>query len=198
MRAADAVVEILKTEGVKFVSTLPGDDILPIFDALHQNGQVPLILTRHEQATVYMADGFARSTGEVGVAMVTKGPGRCNAFTAIVNAFTDCVPLVVIFGHGSRKQLAKGMLQEVPYLDMFQTMAKWTFSIPSPERIPEVFRRAFTLARSGRPGPVIIEMPQDISMAQAEIPPYYKTRRVRFGPDPDDVDKLIELLQSAS
>jgi acetolactate synthase-1/2/3 large subunit len=197
MRAADALVDILRTEGVKFVSTLPGDDILPIFDALHENGQVPLILTRHEQATVYIADGYARSTGEVGVAMVTKGPGRCNAFTAIVNAFTDCVPLVVIFGHSSRKQLAKGMLQEVPYLDTFQTMAKWTFSVPSPERIPEVFRRAFTLASSGRPGPVIIEVPQDISMAQAEMPPYQRTRRVRFGPDPDDIDKLIELLQGA-
>lgn len=196
-RVADALVNILKTEGVKFVSTLPGDDILPIFDALHQSGEVPLILTRHEQATVYIADGYARSTGEVGVAMVTKGPGRCNAFTAIVNAFTDCVPLVVIFGHSSRQQLAKGMLQEVPYLDVFQSMAKWTFSVPSAERIPEVFRRAFTLARSGRPGPVIIEMPQDISMAQGEIPPYHKTRRVRFGPDPDDVDMLIERLLQA-
>jgi acetolactate synthase-1/2/3 large subunit len=196
-RVADAIVDILQIEGVKFVSTLPGDDILPIFDALHQNRQVPLILTRHEQATVYIADGYARSTGEVGVAMVTKGPGRCNAFTAIVNAFTDCVPLVVIFGHSSRKQLAKGMLQEVPYLDTFQTMAKWTFSVPSPERIPEVFRRAFTLARSGRPGPVIIEIPQDISMAQAELPAYQKTRRVRFGPDPDDIEKLIELMQQA-
>ncbi len=120
MRAADALIDILRTERVKFVATLPGDDILPIFDALHQNG-LPLILTRHEQATVYIADGYARSTGEVGVAMVTKGPGRCNAFTAIVNAFTDCVPLVVIFGHSSRKQLAKGMLQEVPYLDTFKT-----------------------------------------------------------------------------
>ena len=170
MRVADALVDILRTEGVKFVSTLPGDDILPIFDALHENGQVPLILTRHEQATVYVADGYARSTGEVGVAMVTKGPGRCNAFTAIVNAFTDCVPLVVIFGHSSRKQLAKGMLQEVPYLDTFQTMAKWTFSVPSPERIPEVFRRAFTLARSGRPGPVIIEVPQDIAWRRRRCP----------------------------
>jgi len=197
MRVADAIVDILKTEEVKFVATLPGDDILPIFDALHQNGGMPLILTRHEQATVYIADGYARSTGEVGVAMVTKGPGRCNAFTAIVNAFTDCVPLVVIFGHSSSKQLAKGMLQEVPYLDTFQTMAKWTFSVPSAERIPEVFRRAFTVARSGRPGPVIIEVPQDISMAQADLPPYQKTRRVRYGPDPDDVDKLIELLQGA-
>src|SRR5574342_1095322 len=197
MRAADTIVEIFKTEGVKFVATLPGDDILPIFDALHQNGQVPLILTRHEQATVYIADGYARSTGEVGVAMVTKGPGRCNAFTAIVNAFTDCVPLVVIFGHSSRKQLAKGMLQEIPYLDVFQSMAKWTFSIPSPERVPEVFRRAFTIARSARPGPVIIEIPQDISQAQADLPPYQKTRRVRYGPDPEDVNELIELMQTA-
>ena len=197
VRVADAIVDILQTEGVRFVSTLPGDDILPIFDALHKNARVPLILTRHEQATVYIADGYARSTGEVGVAMVTKGPGRCNAFTAIVNAFTDCVPLVVIFGHSSRKQLAKGMLQEVPYLDTFQTMAKWTFSVPSAERIPEVFRRAFTVARSGRPGPVIIEIPQDISMAEADLPAYQKSRRVRFGPDPDDVDKLIELMQQA-
>jgi len=197
MRVADAVVDIFKTEGVKFVATLPGDDILPLFDAFHQNGEIPLILTRHEQATVFMADGYARSTGKPGVAMVTKGPGRCNAFTAIVNAFTDCVPLVVIFGHSSRKQLAKGMLQEVPYLETFASMAKWTFSIPSPERVPEVFRRAFTLCQSGRPGPVIIEIPQDISMAQAEIPPYQKMRRVRFGPDPDDVDKLLELMQQA-
>ncbi len=197
MRVADAVVDIFKTEGVKFVAALPGDDILPLFDAFHQNGEIPLILTRHEQATVFMADGFARSTGKPGVAMVTKGPGRCNAFTAIVNAFTDCVPLVVIFGHSSRKQLAKGMLQEVPYLETFASMAKWTFSIPSPERVPEVFRRAFTLCQSGRPGPVIIEIPQDISMAQAEIPPYQKMRRVRFGPDPDDLDKLLELMQGA-
>jgi acetolactate synthase-1/2/3 large subunit len=197
MRVADTVVDILKTEGVKFVAALPGDDILPLFDAFHQKDEIPLILTRHEQATVFMADGYARSCGEPGVAMVTKGPGRCNAMTAIVNAFTDCVPLVVIFGHSSRKQLAKGMLQEVPYLDTFQTVAKWTFSIPAPERVPEVFRRAFTLARSGRPGPVIIEIPQDISMAQADIPPYTKTRRVRFGPDPYDIDKLLELMRES-
>ena len=197
MRVADAVVDILKSEGVKFVAALPGDDILPLFDAFHQKNDIPLILTRHEQATVFMADGYARSCGEPGVAMVTKGPGRCNALTAIVNAFTDCVPLVVIFGHSSRKQLAKGMLQEVPYLDTFQTVAKWTFSIPSPERVPEVFRRAFTLARSGRPGPVIIEIPQDISMAQAELPPYTKMRRVRFGPDPYDIDKLLELMRES-
>lgn len=197
MRVADAIVKIFKTEGVKFVAALPGDDILPIFDAFHQSGEIPLILTRHEQATVFMADGYARSTGRPGVAMVTKGPGRSNAFTAIVNAFTDCVPLVVIFGHSSRKQLAKGMLQEVPYLDVFQSMAKWTFSIPAPERVPEVFRRAFTLCQSGRPGPVIIEVPQDISAAQAELPPYRKMRRVRFGPDPDDIDRLIELMLGA-
>ena len=197
MRVADAVVDILKAEGVKFVAALPGDDILPLFDAFHQKKDIPLILTRHEQATVFMADGYARSSGEPGVAMVTKGPGRCNAFTAIVNAYTDCVPLVVIFGHSSRKQLAKGMLQEVPYLETFASMAKWAFSVPAPERVPEVFRRAFTLARSGRPGPVIIEIPQDISMAQAELPPYQKMRRVRFGPDPEDVDTLLGLMQQS-
>src|SRR5262247_3271343 len=107
MRVADAVVDILRSEGVKFVAALPGDDILPLFDAFHQQNDIPLILTRHEQATVFMADGYARSSGEPGVAMVTKGPGRCNAFTAIVNAYTDCVPLVVIFGHSSVSSLPR-------------------------------------------------------------------------------------------
>src|SRR5688572_33148832 len=89
------------------------------------------------------------------------------------------------------------MLQEVPYLDTFQTMAKWTFSVPSAETISEVFRRAFTVARSGRPRPVIIEVPQDISMAQPELPPYHKTPRVRYGPGPHDVDTVIDLLHGA-
>jgi thiamine pyrophosphate-dependent acetolactate synthase large subunit-like protein len=197
MRVADGIVEILKSEGVRFVAGLPGDDILPLFDALYQKAEIPLILTRHEQATVFMADGYARSCGEPGVALVTKGPGRCNAFTAIVNAFTDCVPMVVLFGHSSRKSLGKGMLQEVPYLETFAPMAKWAFSVPAAERVPEVFRRAFTLARSGRPGPVIIEIPQDISMAEFDFSPYRKTRRVRFGPDPEDVDKVLELMQES-
>ena len=197
MRVADAIMQIFKTEGVCFVAGFPGDDILPLFDALYHQPEIPLILTRHEQATVFMADGYARSSGEVGVAMVTKGPGRCNAMTAIVNAFTDCVPLVVLFGHNARKSWGKGVLQEIPYLETFSSVAKWAFSIPAPERVPEVFRRAFTVARSGRPGPVVLEVPQDISAAEIDMPVYKATRRVRFGPDPDDVDKCLDLLLQA-
>jgi thiamine pyrophosphate-dependent acetolactate synthase large subunit-like protein len=197
MRVADAIVQILKAEGVRFVAGFPGDDILPLFDALYQHRDIPLILTRHEQATVFMADGYARSSGEIGVALVTKGPGRCNAMTAIVNAFTDCVPLVVLFGHNARRLWGKGVLQEVPYLDTFAPVAKWAFSVPSPDRVAEAFRRAFTLARSGRPGPVILEIPQDISTAEIQTPQYTATRRVRFAPDPDDVDKALDLLLDA-
>ena len=197
MRVADYVVGILKAEGVPFVAAFPGDDILPIFDALYKCPEIPLILTRHEQATVFMADGYARSSGEPGVAIVTKGPGRCNAFAAIVNAFTDCVPLVVIFGHSSRKSLGKGLLQEVPYLENFASTAKWAFSIPSAERVPEAFRRAFTVARSGRPGPVILEITEDISSAELELPPYTATRRLRSAPDPEDVEKSLSLMQKS-
>ena len=175
----------------------PGDDILPLFDAFSRCPEIPLILTRHEQAAVFMADGYARSTGEPGVAMVTNGPGRANAFSATLNAFTDCVPLVLLFGHNPLKFLGKGMLQEAPYLEDFASVAKWVFSIPSPERIPEVFRRAFTLARSGRPGPVILEIPGDIAMADMDRSPYIKTRRVRFAPDPKDVDQALALLQQS-
>jgi acetolactate synthase-1/2/3 large subunit len=186
MRVADYIVEILKIEGIKFVSAFPGDDLLPLFDAFYQCPDIPLMLTRHEQAAVFMADGYARSAGEPGMAMVTQGPGRCNALAAIVNAFTDSVPLVVIFGHTSLKFLGKGMLQEFPYLENFVPMAKWAFSVPSPDRIPGAFRRAFTLARSGRPGPVILEIPEDILTADTERLPYTRTRRVRFAPDPGD------------
>lgn len=132
-----------------------------------------------------------------GVPMVTKGPGRCNAFSAIVNAFTDCVPLVVVFAHGSRKFLGKGILQEVPYLEGFASIAKWTFSVPSPDRIPDAFRRAFTLARSGRPGPVILEITGDIMTADIERSPYTRTRRVRFAPDPEDVGRALAMMRES-
>jgi acetolactate synthase-1/2/3 large subunit len=159
--------------------------------------EIPLIVTRHEQATVFMADGYARSTGEPGVAVVTNGPGRTNALTAILNAYSDSVPLVVLFGHTAFKFLGKGMLQEKPYLDSFAPYAKWTFSIPSPDRVPDAFRRAFTIARSGRPGPVILEIPEDILTGEIERTPYAKTRRVRFGPDLGDVDRALELIRES-
>ena len=197
MRVADYIVQVLATEGVKFVSGFPGDDILPLFDALYRHPEIPLLITRHEQATVFMADRYARSCGEPGVAVVTQGPGRCNALAAIVNAFTDGVPLVVLFGHNTLKFLGKGMLQEAPYLESFIPMAKWTFSIPSPDRVPEAFRRAFTLARSGRPGPVILEIPEDILIADIEAAPYVKSRRIRFTADPDDVDQALSLLRES-
>jgi thiamine pyrophosphate-dependent acetolactate synthase large subunit-like protein len=197
MRVADYIVQVLATEGVKFISGFPGDDILPLFDALYRQPEIPLLITRHEQATVFMADGYARSCGEPGVAVVTQGPGRCNALAAIVNAFTDGVPLIVLFGHNTLKFLGKGMLQEAPYLESFIPMAKWTFSIPSPDRVPEAFRRAFTLARSGRPGPVILEIPEDILIADIEAAPYVKSRRIRFAADPDDVDQALSLLRES-
>jgi len=197
MRVADCIVEILRTEGIRFVSAFPGDDLLPLFDAFYQTPDIPLMLTRHEQGAVFMADGYARSAGEPGVAMVTQGPGRCNALAAIVNAFTDSVPLVVIFGHTSLRFLGKGMLQEFPYLEHFVPMAKWAFSVPTPDRIPGAFRRAFTLARSGRPGPVILEVPEDILTADTERLPYTRTRRVRFAPDPGDVDQALVLMRES-
>jgi acetolactate synthase-1/2/3 large subunit len=197
MRVADYIVEILKIEGIKFLSAFPGDDLLPLFDAFYQTPDIPLMLTRHEQGAVFMADGYARSAGEPGVAMVTQGPGRCNALAAIVNAFTDSVPLLVIFGHTSLRFLGKGMLQEFPYLENFVPMAKWAFSVPSPDRIAGTFRRAFTLARSGRPGPVILEIPEDILTADTERLPYTRTRRVRFAPDPGDVDQALALMRES-
>ena len=139
MRVADYIVEIFKTEGVRFVTGIMGVDLLDLFDALYDHPEIPLILPRHEQASVFMADGYARSTGEPGVALATKGPGRANTFSALINAFTDCVPLVVIFANSPWKNSGKGVIAEIPALECFASCAKWTFSIPDPDRVPEAY-----------------------------------------------------------
>ena len=164
LTGAEALVEIMIEEGVEYVFGLPGGSAIPIYDAL-VGRNVKLILTRHEQGAVHMADGFARATGKVGVALVTSGPGATNTVTGLFTALMDSVPLVVVCGQMPSWTLGLDAFQEADVSGITYPCVKHSYLVKDVADIPRVVREAFFLARSGRPGPVLIDMPKDISGA---------------------------------
>ncbi|BBV00771.1 acetolactate synthase [Providencia rettgeri] len=139
----------------------PGGAVLDIYDALHTVGGVEHILVRHEQAAVHMADGYARSTGDVGVVLVTSGPGATNAITGIATAYMDSVPMVVLSGQVASSLIGNDAFQECDMVGISRPIVKHSFLIKSAEEIPETIKKAFYIAASGRPGPVVIDFPKD-------------------------------------
>jgi acetolactate synthase-1/2/3 large subunit len=164
LTGAEALVEIMIEEGVEFVFGLPGGNAIPIYDAL-VGRKVKLVLTRHEQGAVHMADGYARATGKVGVALVTSGPGATNTVTGLFTALMDSVPLVVVCGQSPTPVLGLDAFQEADVSGLTYPCVKHSYLVKDVEDIPRVMREAFFIARSGRPGPVLIDMPKDISGA---------------------------------
>jgi acetolactate synthase-1/2/3 large subunit len=162
LNGAEALVEIMIEEGTEYVFGLPGGSAIPIYDAL-VGRNVKLVLTRHEQGAVHMADGYARATGRVGVALVTSGPGATNTVTGLFTALMDSVPLVVICGQSPTYVLGLDAFQEADVSGITYPCVKHSYLIKDAEDIPRVMREAFYIARSGRPGPVLIDMPKDIS-----------------------------------
>ncbi len=161
---ATALVEIMISEGVQYIFGLPGGSAIPIYDAL-VGRDVQLVLTRHEQGAVHMADGYARATGKVGVALVTSGPGATNTVTGLFTALMDSVPLVVICGQSPTSVLGLDAFQEADVSGITYACVKHSYLIKKVEDVPRVMREAFYIARSGRPGPVLIDMPKDMSGA---------------------------------
>jgi acetolactate synthase-1/2/3 large subunit len=164
LTGAEALVEIMIEEGVEYVFGLPGGSAIPIYDAL-VGRNVQLVLTRHEQGAVHMADGYARSTGRVGVALVTSGPGATNTVTGLFTALMDSVPLVVICGQMPSWTLGLDAFQEADVSGITYPCVKHSYLVKDVADLPRVVREAFYLARTGRPGPVLIDMPKDISGA---------------------------------
>jgi acetolactate synthase-1/2/3 large subunit len=164
LTGAETLVEIMIEEGVEFVFGLPGGNAIPIYDAL-VGRKVKLVLTRHEQGAVHMADGYARATGKVGVALVTSGPGATNTVTGLFTALMDSVPLVVVCGQSPTPVLGLDAFQEADVSGLTYPCVKHSYLVKDVEDIPRVMREAFYIARSGRPGPVLIDMPKDISGA---------------------------------
>ncbi|MFU2078733.1 acetolactate synthase 3 large subunit [Avibacterium endocarditidis] len=162
LSGAEMVVQSLRDQGVKFVFGYPGGSVLDIYDAIHTLGGIDHILVRHEQAAVHMADGYARSTGEVGCVLVTSGPGATNAITGIATAYMDSVPLVVISGQVMSGLIGSDAFQECDMVGISRPVVKHSFLVKRAEDLPEVIKKAFYIASTGRPGPVVIDLPKDV------------------------------------
>lgn len=174
MTGAAIVIECLHEQGVDTVFGFPGGAVIPLYDALYdQCNQIKHYRTCHEQGAVHAADGYARTTGKVGVCIVTSGPGATNTITGIATAYMDSVPLVVITGQVSRSLLGRDSFQEVDITAMTLTITKHCEMVKSIEQLQGVLHRAFDIARSGRPGPVLIDIPKDIMM---QMGVYVKTQ----------------------
>ena len=164
---AEIVVDIIQQQGVEYIFGLPGGAVIPIFDAL-VDSSVELVLTRHEQGAVHMADGYARASGKTGVAVVTSGPGATNAITGILTAQMDSVPLVIITGQAPTASLGLDAFQEADVSGISYPVVKHSYLIKSAEEVPRIMKEAFHLASTGRPGPVLIDLPKDVSGAMVD------------------------------
>lgn len=166
---AEMLVECLEREGVKLIFGLSGGAAIPIFDAL-VDSPIELVLTRHEQGATHMADGYARATGRPGVALVTSGPGATNTVTGLLTAQMDSVPMVLLSGQCVTSMLGKDGFQEADVTGITYSVVKHSYLVRKGEDIPRITREAFHIAASGRPGPVLIDLPKDIGEAPCEAP----------------------------
>jgi acetolactate synthase-1/2/3 large subunit len=173
LSGAEMVVRSLIDQGVKHVFGYPGGAVLDIYDALHTVGGIDHVLVRHEQGAVHMADGYARATGEVGVVLVTSGPGATNAITGIATAYMDSIPMVVLSGQVHSSLIGYDAFQECDMVGISRPIVKHSFLVKRAEDIPTVLKKAFYLASTGRPGPVVIDLPKDVVNPQIKLPYTY-------------------------
>jgi len=171
LKGAQVLIELLREQGVDTVFGFPGGTVINIYDALYDSQDVRHILTAHEQAATHAADGYARATGKVGVVLVTSGPGASNTVTGIATAYRDSVPMVVLTGQVARPLLGKDSFQELNITAITKPITKKNYIVKSPCKLPEIVREAFEIARSGRPGPVLVDIPKDIQTAEMEYEP---------------------------
>jgi len=169
MRGADIVIQALERHGVEFIFGLPGGAAIPIFDALVDSDKIELVLTRHEQGATHMADGYARATGKPGVALVTSGPGATNTITGLLTAQMDSVPLIVLTGQTITPMLGKDAFQEADVFDVAMPVVKHSYLVKDVNELPRVMMEAFHIATTGRPGPVLIDLPKDVTSEECTV-----------------------------
>ena len=197
---AQAVVHILEKQGVKYVFGLPGGAAIPLFDAL-VDSPIHLVLTRHEQGATHMADGYARASGKPAVVLVTSGPGATNTITGILTAQMDSVPMVVITGQANVKDLGMDAFQEADVSGISLPIVKHSYLVKNASDIPRVLREAFYIAQSGRPGPVLVDIPRNCSNATIELQEdeefHLPGYRVPEGGDPAQIACAAKMLHAA-
>lgn len=179
LMGAEILVKSLEAEGVKQLWGYPGGAVLYIYDALYKQNGIEHVLVRHEQAAVHAADGYARATGDVGVALVTSGPGLTNAVTGIATAYTDSIPLVVISGQTSTAAIGTDAFQECDTVGITRPIVKHNFLVKDVRDLALTMKKAFHVARTGRPGPVVVDIPKDVSFKKASYSGYPQSVEMR-------------------
>src|SRR5580698_10588965 len=169
INGAEALIKCLEGFGVEYIWGLSGGAAIPIFDAL-VGSKIKLILTRHEQGATHMADGYARVTGRPGVVLVTSGPGATNTVTGILTAMMDSVPMIVLTGQTITSMLGKDAFQEADVTGITYPVVKHSYLVKNAADIPRVMKEAFYIATTGRPGPVLIDLPKDITQGPCHAP----------------------------
>ncbi|HIO21586.1 MAG TPA: acetolactate synthase large subunit, partial [Nitrospirales bacterium] len=182
LNGSQIFIESLKREGVDVIFGLPGGVVLKIFDALHQQSDVKVVLTRHEQGAGHMAEGYAKATGRPGVALVTSGPGMTNIVTPLADAYMDSVPIVVFTGQVPTQLIGNDAFQEADNIGISRPCTKHNFLVRDVKDLARTIREAFHIATTGRPGPVLVDIPKDVSINTAEFD-YPETVNLR-GYDP--------------
>jgi acetolactate synthase-1/2/3 large subunit len=201
MTGAEMVIEALADQGVEHLFGYPGGAVLPIYDALFQQKKVTHILVRHEQGAVHAAEGYARSTGKVGCVLVTSGPGATNAVTGITDALCDSIPLVVITGQVPTHLIGNDAFQECDTVGITRPCTKHNYLVKNVADLPQVLHEAFHIARSGRPGPVVVDIPKDIQFAKGSYSKpkefQHKGYRPKLKGDLERIKAAIELMRHA-
>lgn len=169
LNGSEMLIEALRLEGIKVIFGYPGGAVLNVYDEIYKQNHFKHILTRHEQGAIHAADGYARASGEVGVAIITSGPGFTNAVTGIATAYTDSIPLVIISGQVPISQIGTDAFQEIDAVGISRPCTKHNFLVKNIDELPRILKEAFYIARSGRPGPVLVDLPKDISATYGEF-----------------------------
>jgi acetolactate synthase-1/2/3 large subunit len=179
LNGSDILVKALQAENVKYLWGYPGGAVLHIYDALYKQDTIQHILVRHEQAAVHAADGYARATGDVGVALVTSGPGVTNAVTGIATAYMDSIPMVIITGQVPTHAIGLDAFQECDTVGITRPIVKHNFLVKDVRDLVDVMKKAFHIARSGRPGPVVVDIPKDVSFKKTPYHGYPESVEMR-------------------
>ena len=198
---ADILIDTLIEQGVDTVFGYPGGAVLPIYDALFEHSKIKHVLVRHEAGAVHAAEGYARSTGKPGVVLVTSGPGATNAVTGIADAFLDSIPLIVITGQVATNLIGTDAFQEADTVGITRHCSKHNYLVKDPGKLANIVREAFAIATTGRPGPVVVDVPKNVQVATADAARPKSSAPPRFVPageaDFAAINEAVELIANA-
>ncbi len=193
----EVLIDALKINAVERIFCIPGESFLGALDALYDRSEISVVVCRNEGGAAYMAEAEGKLTSKPGVCFVTRGPGATNASGGLHVAMQDSTPMILLIGQIARKDLDREAFQEIDYRRMFSEVAKWVAQIDDADRIPEYLNRAFSVATSGRPGPVVLALPEDMLVDRSNVQDARATQVVAISPAPADVEQTLEMLGAA-